>query len=239
MNNQELLYLYFSNSLTPEQETLFQSLLATDVAFKAEFEYEKNLQKAIKSSETDRLKSKLQDVEQNLNKQDKSIFNYRNFAIAASIVLLMGWFGYNTFFSTNYNSLYDSNFSEYPNTVYPITRSDDSNSLEREAFVAYETKNYQIAIEKFDALTESDKQEYVNFYKAQAYLGLEDTNNAKALFIQILTEDTSFVAEANWYLALIAIKEKDKTQAIAYLENLVSNYNYNKNKAQELIDKLN
>src|SRR5690606_30965503 len=158
MDNQELIYLYFSNSLTPEQETLFESLLKTDTEFKAQFEFEKQLQKAVKSHETDRLKAQLQDVERRLdNKQDTSIFNFRNFAIAASIALLMGWFGYNTFFNTNYGSLYDSNFSEYPNTVYAITRSDDENSLKRKAFVAYETKNYQIAIEKFDSLSGKEK----------------------------------------------------------------------------------
>ena len=36
MNKQDLLYLYFSNSLTPEQEDLFQSLLETDAEFKAQ-----------------------------------------------------------------------------------------------------------------------------------------------------------------------------------------------------------
>ncbi|MCX7550659.1 tetratricopeptide repeat protein [Xanthomarina sp. F2636L] len=239
MNNQELLYHYFSKSLTAEQEILFEKLLETDAEFKKQFEFESHLKQAVKSHETDRLKAQLQDVESNLNKQENSIFNYRNLAIAASVILLMGWFGYNTFFNTNYNSLYDNNFSEYPNTVYTITRGDNENSLEREAFVAYETKNYQIAIEKLDAFSIETKKNYVGFYKAQAYLGLENTEKAKALLTQVVTENESFVAESTWYLALIAIKEKDKDQAKIYLEDLVNNYTYNKDKAQELLTKLN
>ena len=33
MTNEDLLYLYFSNSLTPEQEDRFNSLLETDEVF--------------------------------------------------------------------------------------------------------------------------------------------------------------------------------------------------------------
>lgn len=238
MNNQDLLYHYFSNSLTPEQEIIFQNLLETDAEFKAQFEFEKHLKKAIKSHENDRLKSKLQEIESEINLPKLSIFNYRNMAIAASIALLVGWFGYNSLFDTNYNNLYNTNFSAYPNTVYTITRSDDEKSVERKAFVAYETKNYIIAIEMFDAIPESTKNSYVSFYKAQAYLGIENTENAKALFEQIVQENDGFVAESIWYLALIAIKDHEKNQAKTYLENLISNHTYNKEKAQKLLKDL-
>ena len=60
----------------------------------------------------------------------------------------MGWFGYNSFFGTDYSSMYDDNFNTYPNTVYIITRGDTQNSIEREAFVAYESKDYKKTIEK-------------------------------------------------------------------------------------------
>lgn len=239
MNNQELLYHYFSNSLTPEQESVFKKLLETDAEFKAEFEFEKGLQKAIKSHETDRLKAMLNEVETKINKRHNTVFNYRNLAIAASIAILFGWFGYNTFFSTNYSSLYEDNFTEYPNTVYTITRSDDANSIEREAFVAYETKNYQTAIEKFEALSADKTKDYLNFYKAQAYLGMDNIQEAKGLFQQVVAKNESFVAEATWYLALIAIKEKDKSLAVSYLEHLMANYSYNKDKAQALLKELN
>ena len=63
MTNQDLLQNYFSNSLTAEQEVVFQKLLETDSAFKAEFEYENSLKKAIKSHESDLLKAKLQGFE--------------------------------------------------------------------------------------------------------------------------------------------------------------------------------
>lgn len=239
MNNPDLLYLYFSNSLTPEQENLFQKALESDPEFKKQFEFEKQLKEVIKSHETDRLKEELQDVERYLHKPKSTIFNYKNFAIAATIVLLLGWFGYNLLFSTNYTNLYDKNFSAYPNTVYSITRSNNEQSIEREAFLSYETKNYENAIRKFDMMPIEDQENYVFFYKAQAYLGMDYLPEAKALFSQTIEDNHDFVAESIWYLALIAIKEQDKTQAKTYLESLRNNYNYNKEKAQQLLKELN
>jgi len=239
MNKQDLLYLYFSNSLTPEQEDLFQSLLESDAEFKAQFEFESNLKQVVKSQESDVLKAKLKGFEREINKPTTSIFNYRKFAIAASIALLMGWFGYNSFFGTNYSSLYNSNFSEYPNTVYTITRGDTDNSLEREAFVAYESKDYQAAIDKFESIEDDAKKDYFNFYKAQAYLGLNDTENAQGLFKQVIQDNNQFVAESTWYMALTHLKQKDKDQAKIYLSKLIENFDFNKDKAQALLEEIN
>lgn len=238
MTNQDLLYSYFSNSLTAEQEVLFQKLLETDPTFKAEFEQEFNLKKAIQSFESEKLKAKLQGFEREITSKKTPNFNYRYLAVAASIVLLLGWFGYNSFFGTNYSNLYADNFNEYPNTVYTITRGDDENTIEREAFVAYETKNYQVAIEKFDAISDVSEKKYIPFYKAQAYLAMENTTNAKTLFTEVVKNNTEFIAESTWYLALIAIKEENKVEAKMYLEKLIANYNYNTAKAERLLEKL-
>ena len=239
MTKEDLLYLYFSNSLTSEQEEVFYGLLEKDEAFKAQFEFEKNLKQVIEHQQSETLKAKLQRFENDLNKTSSSIFSYTNFAIAASIAILVGWFGYNSFFGTDYNDLYHNNFSEYPNTVYTITRGDTNNSLEREAFVAYESKDYRTAIAKFDAVDTSAQKNYFNFYKAQAYLGLEDVENAKILFNIVIKENGQFLAESTWYLALIHLKEKEKDLAIANLKKLLKDFNYNREKAQKLLDELN
>ncbi|WP_452226798.1 tetratricopeptide repeat protein [Lacinutrix cladophorae] len=253
MKNQDLLYHYFSNSLTAEQEKTFENLLENDTEFKTQFLFEQNLKEVIKSNEIDTLKTKLQGFENDLSttettrieffdsetsKRIKPIFNYKNFAIAASIALLMGWFGYHSFFGTDYTTMYNTNFSAYPNTVYTITRGDTENTLEREAFVAYESKDYKSAIEKLDAIPADAKKDYFNFYKGQAYLNLEDLVNAKTFFTLVVQDNKSFVGESTWYLALISLKEENKAEAVKYLENLITNFNYNKEKAQALLKDL-
>ena len=239
MNKDELLYLYFSNSLTPSQEDLFNNLLESDAEFKAQFEFENNLKQVIKAEETDALKAKLKSFENTISNTTETSNPWFNWRIAASIVLFLGagWFGYDALFGVNYDKLYHTNYKNYPNTVYTITRGDDNNSLEREAFVAYETEDYKLALEKFNAIT--TQQPYFNFYKAQSYLGLNNLDEAKTLFEKEILSESKFKAEAHWYLALINLKQENKAEAVKYLKALITKYNFKKDEAKALLNDLN
>jgi len=240
MDKEQLLYLYFSNTLTPEQEQTFNNLLKTDSEFKAQFEFENNIKQVIKAEQSEILKSKLQGFEKKIKTEQNNAKSWFNWRIAASIVFFLaaGWFGYDAFFGVNYEDLYASNYKNYPNTVYTITRGEDTSSLEREAFVAYETEDYNLAIQKFNKI--ENKQPYFNFYKANSYLGLGELDKAKDLFkIETEADEAEFKAEAKWYLALINLKQHNKTEATKYLETLIANYNYKKEEAKTLLESLN
>ncbi|WP_299125245.1 tetratricopeptide repeat protein [uncultured Winogradskyella sp.] len=238
MNKSELLYHYFSNSLTKDQELLFDKLLKEDEEFKKQFEFESNLKRVVKEKRHKELKSKLNQFETKakIEKTDKKpSFSYLKIAASIIILITAGWFGYQNFFSINYENLYSENYNSYPNTVYSITRSDSTNSPEREAFVAYEAANYQLAIEKFDKAKSKD---YFNFYKAQSYLNIKQYEKAKHLLETVIKTDEEFVAESHWYIALIYIKEENKTKAIEYLNQLVEKYKYKTEEAKLLIKAL-
>lgn len=237
MNYDELLYKYFSETLTETEQQTFDDLLASNPEFLAQFDYENNLKTVIKNEESKKLKDKLIGFEADINKSEKQSFTF-NWRIAASIAIFIaaGWMGYKTLFANNIDSLYQDNYQNYPNTVYTITRSDTENSLEREAFVAYETENYQLVIEKFEAIT--DQKPYFNFYKAQSFLGLNEFEKAKHFFKDEIRNNGQFEAEAQWYLALIALKENQKEEAIKILQTLTENYKYNRAKAESLLKEL-
>lgn len=243
MDKEQLLYHYFSNGLTPEQEQQLNELLATDTEFKEQFDFEKNLQNVIRDKEAKHLKSKLIDFEKNIL-EEKPVPRlrpqYRKWAMAASIALLvaLGWMGYNSFFGPNYGNLYETNFQEYPNTVFAITRGETVESIERDAFSAYEAGNYQTAIDNFNKIPVGDRKEYLDFYLGQSYLGLGQTPEAKTSFTNVIASNSEFLPEAHWYLALIAIKEKDRATAIDYLKKLTSKFEFNKDKALELLQEL-
>lgn len=243
MDKEQLLLNYFMNDLTPEQEQQFNELMASDSEFREQFDFEKNLQEAIRDKEASELKSKLVGFEKNIAKETPVRTlrpNYRKWSMAASIALLvtLGWLGYNNFSGPNYGNLYESNFQEYPNTVYSITRGETVESIERDAFAAYEAGNYQTAIENFNKIPTADKKEYLDFYMGQSYLVLGQNAEAKTFFENAIAAKSEFIAEAHWYSALIAIKEKDKESAISNLKTLTSNYDFQKEKALELLQEL-
>ena len=243
MDKENLLFRYFSNQLTEEQKKMFQELLETDKGFKAQFDFEKDLKRVIKKNENENLKVKLVGYEKEINAKDKgnpSKWAFKNWSIAASIALLvgLGWLGYNLMSGPNYTKLYAANFEAYPNTVYTITRGEGEETKEREAFVAYESGDYETALRNFAQIPSLDKKEYLDFYRAHSRMNLDELEDAKKDFQKVIAADKSFVGESYWYLALIYLKEKDKGNAVSSLQILASKYEYNKIKAEALLKAL-
>ena len=240
MDKEQLLQQYFANQLTEEQEGLFNELLLSDAEFKAQFDFESDLKRVIKEHEHQQLKAKLVGFEKGFAKEAETRRpkgGFKNWSIAASIALLigLGWVGYNSLTGTDYEDLYNDNFQTYPNTVYNLTRGDTNESLERDAFAAYEAGDFQRALDNFDKIPAIDQKSYFDFYKAQSLLKLGDTSSAVALLKKIVGSGAEFEAEAQWYLALSYLKAKDEKNAKSALQRLISNYSYNREKAIELL----
>ena len=238
MNKDELLYRYFSNGLSDAQLEYFESLLETDLDFKKQFEFEKNLKRIVKAKQQVNLRKKLNDYESRIRSEEtKKPSSYMFLKIAASFLILVtaGWFAYQNFSYPDYERLYLENFETYPNTVYSITRDNADDSIERQAFLAYESGDFATALEKFQQL---QNPEYIDFYLAQTYLKLEDISKAKKNFSKVVKANVKFIAESKWYLALIAIKESQKKVAITYLEDLIENHDYKREAATALLEKL-
>ena len=243
MDKEELLYRFFSNQLTVEQEKMFEQLLETDVEFKAQFEFENDLKRVINKNQNENLKQKLVGFEKDIDSSKKSPNSKGSFkfwSIAASIALIMGlgYIVYNSFSGPDYNELYAANYEAYPNTVYTITRSDGDQSLERDAFAAYEANDHEKAITAFLDLKNKGGSTHTDFYLAQSYLNLGKDQEAIEALKRAVLNDTEFKAEAHWYLSLAYLKSKDKVKAKATLKNLIENFDYNSDRAQTLLKAL-
>lgn len=243
MDKEVLLANYFSNRLSDEEKRLFNELLESDIDFKEQFDFEQNLQRSIRNKENHDLKAKLISFEKDVQKSTTNPSlkkTYRYFAIAASIALLIGlaWMGYLDGSSNSYEDLYAANFQEYPNTVYTITRGDSNESIERDAFVAYESQKYETSIEKFNQIPSEVRQPYIDFYLAHSYLNNGDNSAAKESFKKTIAKANTFVAESHWYLAMIALKEENKVDVEFELNKLIEGHDYNKEKAKMILNKL-
>lgn len=243
MDKELLLYRYFSDQLTDDEQLLFNDLLEKDLEFKAQFEFENDLKRVINKNQKQNLKQKLIGFEKEIEAKNKSISSkprLKNWSIAASIALLigLGWIAYSTFSGPDYDNLYAANFETYPNTVYTITRSDADQSLERNAFAAYEASDYEKAAAAFLDLKTKKGSTHFNFYLAQSYMHLGKDNEAIEILKSVILNDREFKAEAHWYLALAYIKTKDELKAVAMLNNLIENFDYKKEKAQALLAEL-
>ncbi len=241
MNKEELLHRYFLDELTSEEETMFTSLLQDDDEFKAQFEFEKSVQRVIKHKERIGLKKKIQgfeDEDQSKNITKRKVINWKPLGIAASlaVIISLGVYMYNTVFNQGTEELFASNYEKYPNTVSPIVRSGTQpQTPEQLAFEAYETDNDTKAIELFIALKEKPHPEYIDFYLAQSYLKNGQLVHAIGQFQKTILENNEFSSPSRWYLALAYLKNNDIKKATATLETIIEKGGYKNKEAKVLL----
>ncbi|WP_027077645.1 tetratricopeptide repeat protein [Maribacter antarcticus] len=242
MEKENLIDKYFAGSLSLEEQVLFENFLKVDSDFKIQFELEKNVKAAVKGSEREILKRKLQGFEEgrSVSSKTKNTF-WIPLRIAASIVILLSasWFLFNFGFLATTDTLYDANYEQYPNTVYTITRGESNDtSIERKAFEAYESGEYQIAIDYLKKLKTETGLDYVDFYLGQSYLANGDTQEAIDTFEKIGLINSDYRAEALWYQALAYLKLEQNEKSITLLNILLKEGTYKMNAATNLLDKL-
>ncbi|MEX0290269.1 MAG: tetratricopeptide repeat protein [Flavobacteriaceae bacterium] len=237
MENEELISKYFLDELSPEELEQFHALLENDPEFKEQFTFEEDLRKVIAFDEKRALKEKLAHLEEELPPLTTSRRPlWKRLSIAASILVLLG-LGYFVFKpdTPDMNKLYASNFEIYPNTVYTITRSDTINSVERKAFVAYESGDFKAAIPLFEQMKAEGEKAYLDFYLAQSYLKTERTTEAVTHFQKNLETNEIFVPESRWYLALAYLNLGEGEKAKEMLKSLLNSSDYKQEAAEALL----
>ncbi len=239
MDTEEIIDKYYLDELTPEERVLMQRRLREDADFKAEFDFQENLRRAIRDTERDSLKEKLIGFERTQAKGTAKK-HWKIWQIAASITILLCIAGLAYYVNTQDDSqkLYAKNYEPYPNTVFNITRGEGTASLEREAFTAYEANDYETAITLFEKLNAQGERTAISFYLGQSLLAANHPKQSLAIFERLIQEQDDFSAEARWYAALTELKLQDKPSAIKLLRKIIEADGYQAIKARGLLKKL-
>ena len=248
MKNHDLIDRYFENSLSPKEQKLFNDLLQNNLEFMKEFQFQKDLKKIISLKQQEDLKSTLVEIESRSQKNSKLMLVPKKWLVAASFLILTSlgiWGLQNTYFPSN-EAIYADYFEPSRNTIQPIVRGENLNTIEYRAFVAYESQNYHKAINLFNSV-ESPDAVYIRFYKGISYLAIDKPQEAIELLKPISKQnkldgkEKDFNKKAQWYLALAYIKINDEQNAITELGKIVNDptENMRKEAAKEVLGFLN
>jgi tetratricopeptide (TPR) repeat protein len=227
-NMSEKLVQYLDGELTGAERENFEKLLATDDGLQNELQSLKEtreavmqfgLQQQVAGIHTEMMQE-MQPPVRKINSSRK-IFRY-SMAVAASLLLIIGGYFALNFYSLSSNKVFASNYHSYELSTM---RDDDTvqiSSIEK----AYREKNYK------EVIVLSEQQSTVSvketFLTAMSYV--EQGNNIKAIeqFKKVITANNASGAaimndEAEYYLALTYIRNKDFDFALELLRTIKDN----------------
>lgn len=218
---------YLDNSMNLGERKEFEKKLAEDIDFRQEFEEFKSMILGIEAAS---LKARLDSYHDEMDKTENleisnqevpkktSDSKFLIFAIAASILLIMGVFIYNQNNTQPYQKIFAQHF--VPDSGLPTKMGSSSNYEFYDGMVDYKRKKYNDAIEKWSSLQKSDiNNDTLNYFIGVAYLANGDEQSAQKYLIQATNNNNgTFINETYYYLGLAYLKSNKPQEAKNNLE---------------------
>lgn len=160
-------------------------------------------------------------------------------AVAVIVVLLIPTY---IFFlqSPDPQQLYADNFEPYPNIITASTRSDVQQAGELdEAMKLYENREYANAINGFNTYINQYPDQYeVRLYRGIANMQMDSINLAIKDLEAVMENNRKLTDQAQWYLALLYLKDGDVAEARKILKQIAESENIFNEKAQNILNKI-
>ena len=227
MNEQDytLIQQYFNGLLSPEEANAVEARAATESVFGAAFALQAEME-AFPKKEAQRaqLQSSLQQLGNEYFKSDSAqapeLKVLRNntrrwLALAASLALIACaiWF---------LNPRPASTYAQYA-THAPLSLTVMGNTLEAktEAEKAFAAKNYAQAIQALDVVLSAEPANITaRLYKGICLIELQRCAEARAIFEPIALGNSALIEEADWYIALSYLQEKNMPACLDALKKI-------------------
>ena len=227
MNDQDYILFegYISKTLSLEDIAAFENRLKNDPELKQAFITFKDLNNFLEHKFENDIS--LNAYKNNVHTVSDSYFNKESvtatkivkftpwkYAIAASVIVLLGLFVFNNFSSPTYND-----FSNY-DTISLTVRGEQESTV-KAAETAFNSANYVEADKAFKKLLELDgnNAEY-QFYYAITNIELDKFKDADLLLQNLSEGNSAYKYNAVWYLALSKLKQKQNEACISILKTI-------------------
>ncbi len=141
------------------------------------------------------------------------------YLIAAAAILLFG--GYTIITEQNENTA-----AELDRLAYPMFTSNADASI-KEVYTLCQKEKFEQAIDLINTSTEQESYDpRLQFAKAFCLLKMEDLENAKSLFNELIQDGFPLIQDQSmWYLAVTNIKMEKMKEAEGYLQILAGQPN--------------
>lgn len=229
----ELIEAWLDESLSSEQEKVFQDLKKEDSDWSLKVKEVKALREDLESLLVKKELEKIHEEAFAGTNPRTATFSRWIWAVAASVALiLVAWWGFQGGFQDSNQKLFEAYYETDPGLITAMSGT-DSYEFDR-GMVDFKEGKYQEALARWELLLkENPADDTLLYFVAMAHLEMENYPLSQELLKQVADEDSSeFKEDASWYLALIYLKKGEMEEAKLILSNLA------KPEAQELLQKI-
>lgn len=213
---------YLLHQMQPEEKWDFEKKLASDESLKKATDEMRLLllgvQEATLSEKLDSFHKDIEAAQPVSIKKSVTLFSAKRLLLAASVIgiMILG-----ACFLWLRKSETDRLFAQYfkpDGGLITAMGSTDNYAFDR-AMVDYKTGNYDAAIRAWERLqTAQPASDTLNYFLGAAHLAANNAAGAIAYLQKVAIVPVSpFFYEANWYLGLCYLKEKNKKEAIGFI----------------------
>lgn len=235
---------YLNGQMDAADKAAFEKQLASDESLKAEVEKHRMLKEALGDADLIAFREKLGRVGKEWRDEtaepDHRTFNYQlifKYAAAFSL-LIVSVFAIISFLPNDQSDqLFQDYFAPYPleSSLRGAEESSDLIVVKQQ----YKNGNYTDVItdlERLSAYYEDDHS--LKLYLASCYLEQAQIHEAKRVLLQIPIND-HYRSKAEWFLALIGIKEGKQQEALILLKRISTTESFYSELAADMLEEIN
>jgi hypothetical protein len=232
---------YLSNELSKDEAATFEARLKSEPDFNKAFNTFKALNSFLENKfENEEASTEFQNNLKSISnsyfeKQEapKKVIQFKpwQYAMAASVALLIGIFLFNNFSNPSFND-----YNDYESVSFTVRGVNDDLLLSAEN--AFNNKDFAKAeVVLSQLLIKDDSNQELQLYKGVSLMELNKFDEADNLFGKLSNESSAFKNKAKWYLALSKLKQENNDACIEILKTIPEVADDYK-QAQKLINKL-
>ena len=240
-DKEQLIEAYFTGTLTAVQQEQLKRLLQYDVAFAAQFDFEKEARDAVIYNERQQLKERFRTLDKQGAKPSRKLVAW--WYAAASILVLIGvaWFFWDRQPEATPEKLYAQYMEPYPNMVTPQVRGDaPASGIQSEALALYDRQAYAQAALLLKQAYDEQPNDQNAFYLAICKLMLQKPEETIRLLETRSWDEAAYFSPAvvNWYLGLAYLQLGDSAQALPRFKFVAGSDDSLSNEASEIMKAL-
>lgn len=232
---------YLSEALSKDEVTSFEARLKSEPEFNQAFNTYKELNSfLVHKFENEEASTEFQDNLMSISnsyfeKQEapKKVVQFKpwQYAMAASVALLVGIFMFNNFSNPSFND-----YNNYESVSFTVRGANDD--LLQTAQEAFNNRDFASAEAAFNQLNEEDDNNAeLKLYRAISNIELNNFEMADNILKELSSGNSAFKNKATWYLALSKLKQENKDACLEILKTIQEEADDYK-QAQKLIKKL-